>query len=262
MTEIQLDNQRDLLTKLYSDKAIGIATFIGGPLAAGILVRQNFKNLGRSDLAKSTLFISIISTILLIVIIFSIPEQIIDKIPNIIIPSIYTGIIYLIVDKYQGQTLKIHKENGGLFYSNWKAAGVGAVSMIVFLLSMFAYVYFMPDGFDTLKYDNGIAEFSKNEKEAMLLFNLLETEDTDKIVSFIQNTGLPAWHKNLQILDELDGIKNIYPQLKEQNMILREYCLLRIESCQIIEKSILEDVLFEHKIQKIHSKIDKLLSRL
>lgn len=33
--------------KLYSQKGISIATFFGGPLAAGYLIRQNFIALGK-----------------------------------------------------------------------------------------------------------------------------------------------------------------------------------------------------------------------
>ena len=38
--------------ELYTQRAIGIATFFGGPLAAGILVRRNFINLGNEQYGK------------------------------------------------------------------------------------------------------------------------------------------------------------------------------------------------------------------
>jgi len=51
--------------KFYSQKAIGIATFIGGPLAAGYLIRENYLSLEKPNEAKKSLIIGIISTILL-----------------------------------------------------------------------------------------------------------------------------------------------------------------------------------------------------
>ena len=44
MTEKENDT-KDL--KFYSQKAIGIATFIGGSLAAGYLVRENYLSLNK-----------------------------------------------------------------------------------------------------------------------------------------------------------------------------------------------------------------------
>ena len=81
--------------KLYSKKAIGIATFIGAPLAVSILIRNNYIELGKNEKGKAALIIGTISTILLFIGIFMIPENIMSKVPNQIIPLIYTGIIYL-----------------------------------------------------------------------------------------------------------------------------------------------------------------------
>jgi len=104
MTDISTEPQQ-----LYSQKAIGIATFFGGPLAAGILVRRNYINLGKEVYGKHALSIGIISTFLLFVGIFSMPEHIMAKVPNTILPAIYTAIIYLVVEKLQGRELKEHK---------------------------------------------------------------------------------------------------------------------------------------------------------
>ena len=159
-------NQKDTI-ELYSQRAISIATYFGGPLAAGILARQNFINLGKEELGKNSLIISIATTILLFVGLFSVPEEIINKVPNVVIPLIYTGIIYLIIEKYQGRELKEHKENNRPFYSAWKAAGIGAVCMLILVGGIFGYAFLSPDDFDTKKYYNGIAEFNKNEENAL-----------------------------------------------------------------------------------------------
>ena len=99
--------------KLFSQRAIAIATYFGGPAAAGYLVKKNYESHDQSEKGKKAFIIGIISTLLIFAGIFSIPEHIIDKIPNAVIPAIYTGIIYLIVEKIQGQWLKEHKESGG-----------------------------------------------------------------------------------------------------------------------------------------------------
>ncbi|MDN3690365.1 hypothetical protein [Cyclobacterium jeungdonense] len=117
--------------KFYSVRVIAIATFVGGPLAAGYLVKKNYETLKQPDNAKKSLVIGVIASIVLFAGIFLIPEEIIDSIPSALIPLIYTGIIYLIVQRIQGERLKNHKESNGEFYSAWKAAGVGAIAMII-----------------------------------------------------------------------------------------------------------------------------------
>lgn len=133
--------------RLYSQKAIAIATFLGGPLAAGVLIRKNALNLGREKEGLAALIIGIVSTVLLFWGLFQIPEAIIDKIPNFLIPAVYMGIIYLIVEKMHGQILKKHQEENNEFYSNWNAAGIGFVCAIVLCAGFFAYIFLAPESF-------------------------------------------------------------------------------------------------------------------
>ena len=195
--------------ELYTQRAIGIATFFGGPLAAGILVRRNFINLGNEQYGKHALSIGIISTILLFGGLFSIPEQVLDKIPSSILPAIYTIVIYLVVDKFQGKQLKEHKNINGAFYSAWKATGVGFVCMLLIIAGIFGYAYTLGDDFDTERYDKGLSEFFKNEEIALGLFKLDAESPKKEITSFIHRKGIPNWEKNLRILNDLDGIEAI-----------------------------------------------------
>lgn len=77
-------NNKDTL-KLYSQNAISVATFFGGPLAAGFLARQNFISLGKKESAKNSLIIGIVSTVLLFAAIFSVPDELINKVPRFVI---------------------------------------------------------------------------------------------------------------------------------------------------------------------------------
>lgn len=255
-------NQKNTV-ELYSQRAISIATYFGGPLAAGILARQNFINLGKKELGKNSLIIGIASTILLFVGIFSVPEEIIDKVPNALIPLIYTGIIYMIIEKYQGTELKEHKENNRPFYSAWKATGIGAVSMLILVGGIFGYAFLSPDDFDAKKYDDGIVEFNKNEENALLLFSIIETSSQDEIIEHIDNVGLPAWKNNIELLDDLGKIEGLYDQFKKQNEVLRQYSKLRIESFELIRKAVEEDSnRYDRKIEELNLKIEEVLKKL
>jgi hypothetical protein len=258
-----MTENQNLTTKFYSQRAITIASYFGGPLAAGYLIRQNFINLGKEDYGKYSMFIGIISTLLIFIGIFSIPEHIINKIPNPLIPLIYTGIIYLINEKLQGKDLKEHKENNGEFYSAWKAAGIGAICTVILLGGVLGYVFLKPDNFDAKKYDNDMAIFNENEGKALVLFNKINSSSRQELIDFIDNSGIPIWQSNLKILSEMDGLSGIYEQLVKQDEILRNYCNLRIEQFQLVRKSLnsntkIDDIEMQRIVKAIDNEVGKL----
>lgn len=256
------DNQ-NLTTKFYSQRAIAIATYFGGPLAAGYLARQNFINLGKADYGKYSMIIGIISTLLIFIGIFSTPEYIIDKIPRMLIPLVYTGIIYLIIEKLQGKELKEHKGNNGEFYSAWRAVGVGSICMVILLGGIVGYAYLSPAKFDTSKYDNGLALFNKNENVALELFNFIESSPPQKSIEFIDKQGIPTWKSNLLILSDLDKIDGLYDQLLKQDQVLRNYCNLRIEQFQLVRKSLVKNTkAYDSEFLKIARRIDDEVAKL
>jgi hypothetical protein len=122
--------------KLYKDRAIYIATFIGGPLVAGYLIAMNFELLSEPGKAKKAWIVSICSTLVILAVLFLVPN--IDKVPNYLIPVIYTGIARYLVLRFQGAMIKTHEENGGQFYSIWRTFLVGFIGLLVLLLIIFA----------------------------------------------------------------------------------------------------------------------------
>jgi hypothetical protein len=98
----------DLLTappefKLYKENAIFGATFLGGPLVAGYLAAENFKQLGQPGKARTAWIIAILSTIAIFGGLFLIPGA--NKIPNYIIPLAYTFITRSLIRTYQGESI-------------------------------------------------------------------------------------------------------------------------------------------------------------
>lgn len=250
--------------KLYSQREIGIATFFGGPLAAGILIRQNYINLNKDKQGLYALIIGILSMVLIFVGIFSIPDNIFEKIPNSIFPFIYTGIIYLIVEKLQGFEIKRHKENGGEFYSGWKAAGVGTVSMIVLAAGIFGYVYAssIDDNFDTALYDKGIEKFIENEAKSILVFNVIETADDNYLLKEFSK-GVVLWTENYSIIENISTIENLPDVLVVQNEKLLKYSNLRISQFELFVKSITENTdKYSQELKNLDTNINRIIEEL
>ncbi len=117
----------------------------------------------------------------------------------------------------------------------------------------------MPDDFDAERYDMGYVEIQANEEEALQLFSLLETADTKKIIDFIDQTGIPAWEKNILVLNELDQIEGLYPEFIDQNKTFRAYCNIQVETYQLIRKAVLENTdQYDAKIEKNNLRVEAL----
>jgi len=250
--------------KLYSEWAIGLATFFGGPLAAGILIRRNCINLGREKQGFNALMIGILTTFLIIVLLFALPEATIDKIPSSLLPFVYTGIIFFILEKIQGKDIRLHKANNGEFYSGWRAAGIGAMSMAVYLSFIFIAVEIDTRSldFEAAQYDSGIEQFIENENKAMQVFQFLDSENTDLLIDdFLK--GIVLWRENKIIVDKLNTIENLPEELKDQNDILGRYSELRITQYQLIIKALKEDTdKYDAQIDNIIKEIDRVTDEL
>ena len=100
--------------KIYKNRALWVGSFIGGPLVAGYIIAENFKAFNQPSNAQKTWLITIVSTIIIFGGIFLIPDNV--KIPNQLIPLIYTTVAYYILKHYQGTEIESHIESGGQVY--------------------------------------------------------------------------------------------------------------------------------------------------
>jgi hypothetical protein len=117
--------------KMYSIRSVYIGTFIGGPLIAGYLAAQNFKQMQQPDLVKRSWGIAIAATVLLIAGLLLIPG--IQKIPTYIIPLVYTFLARYFVERYQGGAIKLHIERNGLLYSAWRSVWIGLIGSVILI---------------------------------------------------------------------------------------------------------------------------------
>lgn len=245
--------------RLYSQQAIAIATFFGGPFAAGLLIRRNSLNLGREKEGLYALIIGFIAMFLLVWGLYMLPENILDRIPNALFPMIYTGIIYFIVHRLHGKILDNHKSEGLPFYSNWKAAGIGFVSLIVIAAVFLVPIYLTSENWDHESYSQKMEQITENETQALKFFDM-ENSYGYEIVHFIEHTGLPKWKENIEHINAILAIEDLPEEVRKETQMLREYTDLRIRSYELISKAISEATdEYAWEIEKIHLRIKELL---
>ncbi len=128
-------------TKIYKDKAIYTAGLLGGPLAAGYIIAQNFKAFGDNEKYKKALLISVATTIILYTAIVFIPGT--EKLPKYIVPLIYTYIAYALIRFYQGKSIDEHISKGGQTYNIGRTLLVALISLFITCVTTILPLYFL-----------------------------------------------------------------------------------------------------------------------
>ncbi len=130
------------ISKILSPTQIVGGSFWGGPIAAVFYLRRNYLVLGKEDFAQKTLVFGGLFIVLLLGILPFIPEQF----PKFIIPALYCLSARQIATTTQLEKEQIEQSEEYTFESNWKIFGVGALTLVLFLvvaiLIMFALDYF------------------------------------------------------------------------------------------------------------------------
>jgi hypothetical protein len=170
--------------KIYKDRAIWAGTFLGGPLTAGYLIAENFKAFNEPDKAKKTWIFAIIATVVIFGGVFLIPDNV--KVPNQLIPLIYTAIAYFLVQHFQGQNISSHINAGGQLFGWWRTIGIGVLGLAITIIPIFG-IALLSDSAANAVTDNKTYGIMKHEI-AFDKSNLSEIE-VDKIAdSFIKTT--------------------------------------------------------------------------
>jgi hypothetical protein len=102
-------NSSEVSARLYSVGQITLATFLGAPVAGCLLLDRNYRALGRSAAAWQSLAAGVVSTILLVLIGFRLPENF----PNMALPVAYCVGMRQLAKYLHGEALSDHLNSGG-----------------------------------------------------------------------------------------------------------------------------------------------------
>jgi len=105
--------------KLYSEKQINISAILGGFISAAILIYLNFKTLGKNKQANYIAIFTILFTPIFFYLLFQIPSEIMDKIPNFVF-SLFYGLMAIGIYKiYLEKDVNLAFDSGAIKKSNW-----------------------------------------------------------------------------------------------------------------------------------------------
>ncbi len=257
--------EENKLQTIYSQKGISIATFFGGPIAAGYLVRHNFLVLGKDREGLLAMIIGIILTVALIIPFFFLPAEVVDKIPAQLIPLIDSIIIYALVEAVQGKELKKYQEAGLPFRSSWRASGIGFLWGLV-LVGVFTIYFFIPTELTSqadAEINQKLEQILENEEKALMFYQLdPDATPRDELLRVVKDEGIRYWNQNLQLIQEIQE----YELSESFDVYIKKvfiYTRQRQEIYILMMKSIGEDTdEYDEEIEQRHKSVLVLLEEI
>lgn len=82
-----------------------------------------------------------------------------------------------------------------------------------------------------ISYYQKLDYYEHNEKLA--IFDFTDTSVWAG-VEFVENTSLPLWRKNLEIVDEIETLEHLPQKYRKEISLYRNYANLRIEECLLL----------------------------
>jgi membrane associated rhomboid family serine protease len=136
----------------------------------------------------------------------------------------------------------------------------------IFLLSALtlvsAIVVFKTLSNDIGKYDMEMKPFFINENLATEVLKLPDTTAKKELVYGLRDRGIYYWKENLALLDKVDKL-NLPDVLRQRDEMLRQYCMLRIKSYELMCKDLEEGTdTYKTQIEDDNKQISALIDSL
>jgi len=142
--------------KIYNEKSISLGAFFGGPIAAGYLLIENYKSLGKDGVINKAWIITIISSIAFLGLAMIVPDI---KGINAIFAIVCVTATRPIFKQYQEPDVNQYIEEGGELHSNWRVFGISTLILVVFGSIMFAaYMMFADSAPTSIATSNSMTE--------------------------------------------------------------------------------------------------------
>lgn len=154
-----------------------VSAFLGGPIPPGLLIYRNYKALGKDKEAYIALGATFVFTILFFYALLQIPQEILDKVPNILFTAFYAVLVFIFFRHFMAKDVEAAYEIGAAKASNWSVAGITIVGIILNLVIIVGLAIDQPF------YDGEVQNVNGNE----LYYDIsVPQEDLDKLIAKLE----------------------------------------------------------------------------
>lgn len=185
---------------VYSEKAIGLATFIGGPISGTVLIALNFSALKKSRFFWGTLILGLAYTLLVIGMAMMIPDSIGNSF-GMVISAANAALLYWLVTLLQKKDIDNLVATEEAKTSHWATAGYTVGGLAVTLSIVFGMALSAPpDGY------SGSVAFSKGK---IFYSNGVDKDDVSRICQYFDKSPFMAEFNGGELVMIKEGDKNI-----------------------------------------------------
>lgn len=224
---------------LYGLRSISGASYLGGPMAAAYLISENFKALGNPEKAKRIFFFGIVFTIAILGGALALPEPILDRLPNYLIPLSYTLAYYFYAQAQLGTQIERHKALGNTFYPWWRVFGIGLVSLAMIFAFLFAALLLSEEDLPEA-YQTEMEQFSANEIKSLDFYDRLEIDPPFKLMKDLETLSIPLWEENIAIVERCMEMEGLGPETLDYTKKLLAYSKTRLEIFETFQMALLD----------------------
>lgn len=136
--------EMELKKKLFSEKQMLVSTFFGGLIPPVVMIYMNLFRLGKENKAYISLAVTLTFSVLYILALSFLPENILDKIPVAAYNIFVTAIAYVFIQVFLKGYLKEAFDLGTKKASNWIVAGISLLGMIFTIALIMITSSFVP----------------------------------------------------------------------------------------------------------------------
>ena len=122
--------------QLYSVWAVVLATFLGSPLAGGVVMSINCRRLTQPNAARDILLWTAILTVGSLLLGALIPQEM--RLVEAMLVGLQVFVMYFLAARLQGRAIALHLEQGGEIASYWSVVVIGIVCGIILLWTLVA----------------------------------------------------------------------------------------------------------------------------
>ena len=131
--------------QLFTEKQVGAAALLAGPLPAGILLYLSHKRLGEDTQASYAMLGTILFTVLLFGLLFSLPDEWTDnRAFSQVLTALLGGVMLMAYELYLKAKINRAIANGAETASNWTVAFVTLIGLVLTLVFVFSIAMAMP----------------------------------------------------------------------------------------------------------------------
>ena len=130
-TDLPSQTMKNSREPLYTVWAVVLATFLGSPLAGGVLLSMNCRRLSQPSLVRDIFLWTGLLTLGSLLLGGLVPQE--QRLLEAMLVGVQVFIMYFLAARLQGRAIALHLQQGGEIASYWSAVGIGIVCGIVLL---------------------------------------------------------------------------------------------------------------------------------